>query len=190
MLRRVTNGTDAARAGWPLAFLVINLVGGVAVLASYVWGAGQPGFTEGMWGGIPESLKPVYTVSMFLAAGGYFPMTAYLLLHVWRSGAGLGARGFAPFTLCYAMILLASAAWVPLTFAMIGDPGTAAWLAVRGVLFIAAFGSLGVLVGLFRATPRDRGAFWKLAVAGCLLFCNQTVVLDSLIWPAFFPTGG
>ncbi len=176
------------RTGWPTGLLLLILVGGTAVLASYVWGAGEPDFTTGMWGGVPESLKPLYTVSMFLAAGGFFPMTAYVLLRLWRNGATVGEAGFAPLTACYGMILIASAAWVPLTLLMLRDPSDAMWLAVRGVLFVAAFGSLGVLSALFKATT-DRGTFWKLALAGCVLFCNQTVLLDALIWPYFFPTG-
>lgn len=188
MLVDMSDASTQERSGWPISFLLWNLIGGIAVLGSYVWGAGEPDFIEGMWGGIPEALKPLYTVSMFLAAGGYFPMTAYVLLRLWRGGAVVGEAGFAPLTACYALILVASAAWGPLTLMMLRDPSDLMWLAVRGVLLIVAFGSLGVLSALFRSTT-DRGAFWKLAVAGCLLFCNQTVLLDALIWPIFFPTG-
>ena len=39
-------------------FIATNLVGGVAVLASYVVGVGDPVFTAGMWGGVPEALRP------------------------------------------------------------------------------------------------------------------------------------
>ena len=52
---------------------LLNLVGGSAVLASYAWGFAERGETVGeLWGGIPESLRPFYTLNMLLAAGGYF----------------------------------------------------------------------------------------------------------------------
>ena len=169
------------------AFIALNVAGGIAVLGSYVLGLGRPD-AGAVWGGVPDALRPVYTVSMFLAAFGYFPMTAYALLRLAKPEVRIGSRGFGVVNLCYALILGPSALWMPLTFAMLDAPSTATWLAVRGVLFLAAAGSLGVLAALFAAEPRDRGGFWKLAVAGAVLFCNQTVLLDALIWPAYFPT--
>jgi hypothetical protein len=184
----MTSESAAIRVGLPGAFVATNVAGGIAVLASYVYGMGDPVFTGGMWGGVPDALRLLYTVSMLLAAAGYFPMTAYVLLRLWKRDASIAGLGFAPITVCYGMFLIASALWVPFTLAFLNAPSSAAWLAVRGVLFIAALGSIGVLASLFVAQPRDRGSFWKLAVASCLLFCNQTVLLDALVWPYFFPT--
>lgn len=167
-------------------FIALNVLGGIAVLASYAHGLGRPD-PGAVWGGVPEVLRPVYTASMFLAAFGYFPMTAYLLLRLARPGVRVGRFGFGLFSLCYALILLPSALWMPLTFAMLEQPSPGMWLAVRGVLALTALGSLGVVVGLVAARPRQRGPFWKLALAGSVLFCNQTVVLDALVWPHFFP---
>ena len=51
------------------ALIVLNLVGGIAVLASYAWGiGGHPDARNALWGGVPDSLRPLYTVSMFSAA--------------------------------------------------------------------------------------------------------------------------
>jgi len=53
--------------------ILINVFGGIAVLASYAWGAlGAPDTMGSLWGGVPEGLLPVYTTNMFLAAAGYF----------------------------------------------------------------------------------------------------------------------
>ena len=53
--------------------LIINILGGAAVIGSYVFGLkGQSGGANVLWGGVPNSLRPVYTVSMILSALGFF----------------------------------------------------------------------------------------------------------------------
>ena len=53
--------------------------GGTAVLGSYVLAlVGEPSLQSGLWGGLPESLKGMYTVNMFLAAAAFFPATLLL----------------------------------------------------------------------------------------------------------------
>jgi hypothetical protein len=42
-------------------------------------------------------------------------------------------------------------------------------------------------VGLLAVRGDSTSLAYKLAVAGSLAFCLQTVVLDALVWPAFFP---
>ena len=48
-------------AGAPARFITLIVVGGIAVLGSYVWGVGAPGVGAALWGGVPESLRPLYT---------------------------------------------------------------------------------------------------------------------------------
>jgi len=168
-------------------FVALNVLGGIAVLGSYVYGlSAHPETRGGVWGAVPDILRPLYTASMLLAALGYFPMTGYVLLRLARSPVRVGPFGFGVFHACYAAILLPSAVWMPLTFAMLEQPSPALWAAIRTVLALVAAGSLGVAVCLVAARPRDRGPFWRLAVAGCILFCNQTVLLDALLWPYFW----
>lgn len=172
------------------AFIALNVLGGLAVLGSYVHGLASYPETRGdVWGGVPEALQPLYTVSMLLATLGYFPMTAYVLFRLSRRPVRVGPFGFGFFHACYAAILVFSAVWMPLTFAMLDAPSPGLWFAIRAVLGLVAAGSLGVGVGLFAARPRDRGPFWRLALAGCVLFCNQTVLLDALVWPYFWDQG-
>jgi len=87
----------------------------------------------------------------------------------------------------YAGILIPSALWLPLTFAMIESPGGLLWLTIRLVLALVGLSSVGLLFSLLRLRPRPRGWAFALGVAGCTAFCVQTAVLDALVWPAFFP---
>jgi hypothetical protein len=167
------------------ALALLNVLGGIGVLASYVWGLGDPAVAAGLWGGVPESLRPLYTVSMFAAAAGYFPFTFYVLLRLDPDRTHLGVAAYELFFAFYLLILLPSALWLPLTAEMLAAPSAGLWWTIRLVLFAVAVGSLGVLWSVAVATPPARGRL--VAVAGCLAFCLQTVVLDALVWPAYFP---
>jgi hypothetical protein len=87
----------------------------------------------------------------------------------------------------YAMILLPSALWMPLTFAMIQDPGAGLWFAIRATLFVVGLGSLLLVSALLRLEPRTPRMDYRLALVGSVAFAFQTAVLDALVWPAYFP---
>jgi hypothetical protein len=119
--------------------------------------------------------------SMLAAAAGYFPMTGFVLSRLQHAPR--------VFLALYALILLPSALWMPLTFAYLESPSAPLWWTVRGVLLLVGAGSLGVLAALL-AQPRGsegRGRGWAAAVAGACAFSLQTALLDALVWPAYFP---
>lgn len=63
--------------------LLINIIGGAAVLGSYALGIlTHPDAGQVLWGDVPESLRALYTANMFLAAIGYFALIYYLLFRV------------------------------------------------------------------------------------------------------------
>lgn len=166
----------------------LNVLGGSLVLGSYVFAfAGSPELRAGLWGGVPDALQPLYTVNMLLAAAGYFPFTALLVLAV-RPAAGLpGGFSYRWLLLLYALILIPSALWLPLTAQMIASPSAALWAAIRIDLALVGLGATGLLVWLFAIARRRRDAFGWFAFAGILPFWLQTAVLDALVWPAFYP---
>jgi len=171
------------------SLLWINIVGGCAVLASYVHGlAANPLTREEVWGGVPDSLRPLYTVSMLCAAAGYFAFSYLVFFRLDPDTIRIGRRfGFGVFHVLYALILVPSALWMPLTFAMLESPSAALWWTIRVVLAAVGLGSVGLLAALVAVRPRrENGARW-LALAGVSAFCFQTAILDALVWPAFFP---
>lgn len=168
-------------------FVWLNLLGGAAVLASYAHGfATNPVARGDLWGGVPAGLQPLYTVSMLLAAAGYFPMTLFLLRHDPASLHALGRPGLRGFELLYALVLVPSALWMPLTFRMLESPSPWLWWLVRIDLFAVGIGALGILASLIALRPRQAPGAWRLAVVGSVCFCFQTAVLDALVWPAFW----
>jgi hypothetical protein len=171
------------------SLLALNVVGGLAVLGSYAWGiAANPETRGAVWGGVPESLKPLYTTSMLLAALGYFLYSHLVFLRLDPEKTVLaGGFGYRAFHFLYTLVLLPSALWMPLTFAMLAAPGAGLWLAIRLVLALVGLGSLGLVAAVATAGPLRAPVARALAVFGALAFAFQTALLDALVWPAYFP---
>jgi hypothetical protein len=168
--------------------LAVLVVGGLAVLASYVHGfLTHPDYRWAIWGGIPAEMKPVYVVSMLLATAGFFPMTTFFLLRLDARNASIAGRfGYGLVLALYAAVLVGSAAWMPLTYAMIETPTVGTWVAIRLVLGVVALGGLGLAFSLFTSNQKTPTRWYRLAILGSLFFCWQTTVLDALVWTHLF----
>jgi hypothetical protein len=171
------------------SLLWLNVLGGIAVLGSYAHGiATHPGASSAVWGGVPETLRPVYTLNMLLAAAGYFAFSFFVFFRLDPARTQVAGRfRFGIFPLLYALILAPSALWMPLTFAMLEAPSGALWAAIRLTLAVVGLASLGLLAAIARARPADAPIARRVALAGALAFSMQTAVLDALVWPAYFP---
>lgn len=173
--------------GRALNLAILNFVGGICVLSSYVYGAAAPE-AGALWGGVPSNWHGWYTISMLTAALGYFPFTAFFLRNVdLDHGSFAGGFGYRAITSFYALVLFPSSLWLPLTIRMLQSPNTLLWWAIRVDLFLVALGSLGLLVAAATYAPVASRAMRVAAVVGLVFFCIQTVLLDALVWPAFFP---
>ena len=171
-------------------FIALQIVGGTAVLGSYVLGFVRwPDAVAAMWGGVPEAIRPAYTVWMFVAATGYFAFSGFFLSADPDRSRVMG-RGYPLLHLLYGLVLVGSAAWLPLTKLLVEAPSAALWWGVRGVLYAVALGSLGILASAATLTPAPSPALRRAAVLGAVAFCFQTVLLDALVWPALFPAPG
>lgn len=169
--------------------LWINVLGGVTVLGGYALGlSSHPETRQDLWGGVPMSMRPLYTVSMWTATVGYLVSAGYLFFRTDHySVRFLGNYGFGLVNALYAIALFGAALWMPLTFEMLENPSTLLWLGVRGVLAMTAVGALGLVAALASMQPRPSGALYILAVLGAAAFAFQTAVLDALVWPYWFP---
>lgn len=168
--------------------LLVNLIGGSAVLGSYVWGFSSiPNAGELLWGGVPAVLRPVYTINMFLAAAGYFFFSTFLLRQI-PAATRVGKRPALPvFTVLYTIILAASALWLPLSHQAFSQSSAFYALLVKLDLAIVALSSLGLFYALFKIQPNLPAWHHVMAILGAGLFCVQTVILDAIIWSLYFP---
>jgi hypothetical protein len=147
-----------------IILLLINLLGGIAVIGSYVFGLKNSGTTS-LWGGVPESIRPVYFISMILAALGYFAFINFILFK----------NNFSPTVynflyLIFLGILVPSALWM--------------WVGVQIVLIIVGISSCVLVWFLFNL--KDSGIAYWLAVLGSIYFAFHTAVLDMILWPILF----
>lgn len=162
-------------------FLLLNLVGGIAVLGSYaLWLGNRPEDAGLLWGSVRGAGRSLYTASMLLATCGYFAFSIPLLR------ADPGRIGLGSLNALLALVLFPSALWMPLTFEYLRFPSPAAWWAMRAVLAVVGLASLALLVALSRR--RDALPGGRLASLGAAAFTFQTLVLDALVWPEVFPS--
>jgi len=168
--------------------LIINVLGGAAVIGSYVLGLkGQSGGANVLWGGVPNSLRPVYTVSMILSALGFFAFIYFILFRLVPGEVLIGGRfGFSLFYAIFLVILVASAFWMPLTNAYVGNPSTGMWIGIRTVLALVGLGSIALMLALLTLQTKVPGISYWLAVAGSGYFAFHTAILYAIVWAALF----
>ena len=168
--------------------LIINILGGAAVIGSYVLGLkGQSGGANVLWGAVPNSLRPVYTVSMILSALGFFAFIYFILFRLVPGEVLIGGRfGFSLFYAIFLVILVASAFWMPLTNAYVGNPSTSMWIGIRTVLALVGLGSIALMLALLTLQTKVPGISYWLAVAGSGYFAFHTAILDAIVWAALF----
>jgi hypothetical protein len=168
--------------------LIINILGGAAVIGSYVLGLkGQSGGANVLWGAVPNSLRPVYTVSMILSALGFFAFIYFILFRLVPGEVLIGGRfGFSLFYAIFLVILVASAFWMPLTNAYVSNPSTGMWIGIRTVLALVGLGSIALMLALLTLQTKVPGISYWLAVAGSGYFAFHTAILDAIVWATLF----
>jgi len=99
---------------------------------------------------------------------------------------GISPLGFGVINSCCAAVVVASALWMPLTFAHLADPSIALWPLIRADLIVVGIGAVGLLMTLFNLSPRPAGWAGSATIIALLLFALQTAFLDPFVWPLFF----
>jgi hypothetical protein len=168
--------------------LLIILVGGTAVIASYAWGLiAIPNASQILWGGVPESIRPLYTAGMLLGAAGFFAYTYFLLFHLDPEGTLIyGRHGYGVFNILYLFILFPSALWLPLTFLAVERSSLGLYWLVRIVLILVGAASICLFYALYHLQPHQPKGPYRLALIGCAFFCIQTALMDAILWGRYF----
>ena len=165
-----------------IAILIINLIGGAAVIGSYVWVLkGNNKGAVAFWGGTPAAVKSLYTISMLLSAVCYFAFMYFLLLKLDYSIINISLLYTA-----FLGILIASAFWMPLTNNYLAQASAGIWLAIRLTLAIVGVASILLACLLISLHNTQTGTAYWLAVVGSMYFAFHTAILDMLLWPVYF----
>jgi hypothetical protein len=169
-----------------LRFIAFNALGGAAIVGSYLHGIltkTEPG--KALWGGVPQPLQPLYTVSMLTATAGFLKMFSYFHSQDPDTARVFGGRfSLSSLYVPLGVIHVASSLWMPLTFKYLESPSPAMWAAVRGVLLLTGAGALMMIAAVATTSPRKSGR--TAALIGACAFAFQTAVLDALVWPALY----
>ena len=168
--------------------LIINVIGGIAVIGSYIFGLNaQSGGANILWGGVPTGIRPVYGVSMIISALGYFAFLYFIFFKLTPDEVMIANRfGFWLFYAIFLLILIPSALWMPMTNLYVGNPGTGLWITVRTILIVVGLASAALVWVLLTLQTRTPAVPYWLAVAGSAYFTFHTLILDGIIWAALF----
>lgn len=168
--------------------LIINVIGGVAVIGSYIFGlSGQSGGANVLWGGIPANIRPVYLVSMIISALAYFAFIYYLFFRLTPGDVMIAGRfNYSLFYAIFILMLIPSAFWMPLTNLYAANPSTGLWIAVRTVLIVVGLASIALCWAILSIQTKIPGISYWLAVVGSGYFAFHTMVIDGIIWAALF----
>ena len=171
-----------------IILLVINIIGGAAVIGSYVFGLNaQSGGANALWGGVPKNIQPLYGVSMILSALGYFAFLYFILFRLVPSEVLIGERfGFSLFYAIFLVILIPSALWMPLTNIYVGNSSMSVWIGIRTILALVGLASIALVWALLSLQTRVPGISYWLAVVGSGYFAFHTAILDAIVWAALF----
>lgn len=164
-------------------FLLINILSGPLVILSYILGIGSNNI-DILWGGVPEDIRGVYSLSMLLGALSFFIFTIYIFKNLIKKGYLIPYSSY--INLFYLLILIPSALWIPLVSNMVISPNDITWIEIRSVLMMVALGSLGLLLLLIKTSPKLKSRAYYLTIIALFWFIFHTGILDAIIWPSLW----
>ena len=171
-----------------IILLVINLIGGAAVIGSYIYGLNaQSGGASVLWGGVPENARRLYGISMIVSAIGYFAFLFYIFFRLEPGQVSIaGVGGFTLLYVIFICILLPSALWMPFTNLYVSNPNPGLWVGIRLVLMVVGIASVALVLSLITMEGKVSGVSYWAAVVGAGYFAFHTAVLDAVVWAALF----
>jgi len=171
-----------------ILLLVVIVLGGTAVIGSYVAGLkGKAGAADTLWGGVPPRVRPLYGVSMILSAVGFLAVLYYVFFRMDPAETVMGGRfGFAILFPIFVAILVPSALWLRASREYVDEPSLLKWIIVRSILFIVALGSIALIWAFFALETDERDAAFWVATVGSCYFAFHTLVLDAVVWAWLF----
>ncbi len=163
-------------SGKTILLSLILILGPGVLLSYYVAGISNPFGMDALWGDIPKKLQLVYPIGMLIATIGFFPFTYFCIFK---------SNKPSKYILGYALILIPSIAWLPLTVAYLKEPSSMTWIIIRVVLFLVAIGAI-LIYRQISTEDTDAQVLLKWSKIGLMGFIFHTLVLDGLVWPYFF----
>jgi hypothetical protein len=172
-----------------ILFLAIIISGGRAVVFSYIWGFKSGISINSFWGNVPVRLRGLYNVSIFACALMFFVFTSFIFINLGGTTVRFVPESFLgdkAFHILYAVIMLFSTVWMPLTASMISKPSKLIWIGVRAALALVGLSFLGITVLLIMAYSGAAGVYYYLALISAAWVTIHTGILDAVIWAHYW----
>ena len=172
--------------GQPTIFLVINIIGGVLVLGSYLVCFIQfPEERTNLWGEVPKKTQQKIVPFMLLAAAGYL-ITGWWFWQIVEPNSVSFPGGFSYVGVIafFAILLALSTAWMPVSILAIKKRSNIWKNITIGILAGVSIASCFILFLVCTATVETNGISLGqvLAIVGWSFLCFQTVFLDGILW--------
>tara|TARA_B100001250_G_scaffold400955_1_gene412208 strand:+ start:15 stop:554 length:540 start_codon:yes stop_codon:yes gene_type:complete len=170
-------------------FLIINIVGGIAVLGGYIIALINHPQTRGeLWGGVPENLRLWITLFMFISAFGYCFAMYYLIfqdgldLDFFRGKLNINfMKGF------LIIFLFTAACWIHTTLAYLDNGNQILWTFVQLELWLTGISVFLMMIGLATANGVNNNFFHNISVVGLCIISFHCLALDAILWISRFP---
>ena len=170
-------------------FLTINLIGGLAVLGSYIIGLGMfPEYREALWGEVRGNLRTGILISMIFAALGYL---AFCYVALFQNGLEDFNKSdwFNSYTISIlvGIFLISATFWLPSAIAYLHFSNTY-WLVICIVSLWSTAISLAVLLGIVITSDVKiiSSASHYVAIIGIGLITFHCLVFDAIMWSIKF----
>jgi len=166
--------------------LFVNTILGLLLLYSYYFSINKLEKPQRLWGRIHEKYRPVYTVSMLLAALGYMLIMYFLVVKVKNNNELLRE-----ILVLQIIVILASMLWIPLATKYIKNKNEdknknkniILKFAIILILFTVAIASLGNFFKVLSINfPQKDINVRFFSVIGAFYLFFHTFALDFLSW--------
>ena len=171
-------------------FVLINVVGGIAVLGSYVLCLMMfPEQREALWGGVVGTTRNIVVISMLFSAAGYL---AFLYISVFNVSTDLFSdKSLLDGNLILLLalsFLLASTVWMPASVGFLETSNNVYLNLSVASLWIAALSLVGLLVTVFLTDFSTTSNLPKiLSIVGLGMITFHCLVFDAIMWVSNFP---
>jgi hypothetical protein len=169
-----------------LIFFLVNLVGGIAVLGSYVVGLYiYPDFRNALWGGVTGGWKTLFTVSMFFAAAGYLIFCYSMTISDAADESSFLGRH--TYSILAAFFLFSASVWMPATLKYLATNDNLWWILSVISLWTTAASLCFLTVSFGLSNYEGIGTLqFSLTLVGIIWITFHCLVFDAIIWVTKF----
>ena len=170
-------------------FILINIIGGVLVIGSYILGFNSELDNKlDLWGGITGKTKQLFTISMLLSVIGYLTFLFYMIFKGGLDNNDNGSLlGLNPFLILSILFLISASIWMPATIKFLDTSLYYWWIVTIIVLWITAISLVAMFIILLLSQNIEYNLSLKLATLGIAYISFHCLILDAIIWVFKFP---